>query len=73
MQNENGGEPNLYASIDVILEICTNGSIQRLKKKMTLKMVFYISNYVRNGPKWLETVKTIGKGVKIFKYLKIFL
>ena len=40
--------------------------------EMALKMVFYITNYVKNGPKWLETVETIGKGVKIFKYLKFF-
>ena len=26
----------------------------------------------KNGPKWLEIVKTIGKGVKIFKILKNF-
>ena len=38
--------------------------------KMTLKKVLYIMNYVKNGPKWLEIVETIGKGVKIFKYLK---
>ena len=38
----------------------------------TLKKVLYIMNYVKNGPKWLENVETIGKGVKIFKYLKIF-
>ena len=25
MQNANGGEPNLYASVDVIPEISTNG------------------------------------------------
>ena len=27
-------------------------------------------NCVKNGPKWLENVETIGKGVKIFNYLK---
>ena len=38
----------------------------------TLKKVPYIMNYVKNSPKWLENVETIGKGVKFFKYLKIF-
>ena len=37
-----------------------------------LEKVFYFTNYVKNGTKWLENVETIGKGVKIFKYLKIF-
>ena len=32
MQNENGGEPNLYASVDMIPEMGTTGSIQRLKR-----------------------------------------
>ena len=36
-----------------------------------LKKVLYNMNYVKNGPKWLDNVKAIGKGVKIFKYLKI--
>ena len=35
-------------------------------------MVFYITDYVRNGPKWLETIKTIGKGVKKFQIFEIF-
>ena len=38
----------------------------------TLKKVFYNTNYVKNGLKWLENVETIGKGVKIFKKLKNF-
>ena len=63
-------KPNLYASLDMIPEIGTNRSIQRLKT--TLKKVFYNTNYVKNGPKWLGNVETIGKRVKSFKYLKIF-
>ena len=63
-------KPNLYASLDMIPEIDMNESIQRLKRHW--KKAFYITNYVKNGPKWLENVETIEKGVKIFKYLKIF-
>ena len=32
--------------------------------EMALKKVLYIMNYVKNGPKWLENVETIGKGGK---------
>ena len=39
----------------------------------TLKMVFYITNYVRNGPKWLETVKkNYREGGKNFQIFEIF-
>ena len=40
--------------------------------EMTLKRVFYITNYVKDGPKWLENVETIGKGAKNFQIFEIF-
>ena len=40
--------------------------------EIALKKVFYITNYVKNGPNWLENVETIEKGVKNFNFLKNF-
>ena len=59
-------KPNLYAILDMIPEIDTNGSIQRLKQCSKGSPTSKIS------PKELETVQTIEKGVKFFKNLKNF-
>ena len=62
-------KPNLYSILDMIPD-----RHERVNPtaKTELKKVLYIMNYVKNGPKWLENVKTTGKGVKIFRYLKHF-
>ena len=50
MQNENGDEPNLYASADIIPVKDTNESIQRLKwhwKRSSTSQI--MSETVQNG------------------------
>ena len=52
---------NLYASLDIIPEIGTNGS-------KPLKMDSYIIKSIQNSPKWSKTVQNYRKGVKNFKF-----
>ena len=67
MQNANGGEPNLYASLDMIPEIGTNGSIQRLNdtKKGPLhhELCQKRSKMVRN----CQNYRKWGKNFQIFE------
>ena len=65
MQNASGCEPDLYASLDIILEIGTNGSKTRSNHTQNGLLQHQISS---NGPKWLETVKNYRKWVKISKF-----
>ena len=46
-------KPNLYASLDMIPEIPDErmGQIQLGLENRAPKTVFYITNYVKNGPK----------------------
>ena len=50
MQNANSGEPNLYASIDVIPEIGTNGS--KPQRECTKTGSYMTTILVQNNPKW---------------------
>ena len=47
MQNANGGEPNLYASVDVIPEIRMNGSIQWLKRNVSGAVLVYFFHHIK--------------------------
>ena len=54
-------KPNLYASLDIIPKIGTNGSKPRSNCDLNRLLHHQISP---NGPKWLETVKNYRKWVK---------
>ena len=56
-------KPNLYVSLNMIPEIDMNRSKQWSKRRSKRSPTSYISK------KWAKTIK---KGVKIFKKLKIF-
>ena len=51
--------PNLYASLDMIPEIDTNGSKSQSNRAQNGLLQHHI---IPNGLKWLETQKTIGSG-----------
>ena len=57
-------KPNLYASLDIIPEIGTNGSKPRSNRAKNELLHNQISS---NGPKWSEMVKNYRKWVKNFK------
>ena len=57
-------KPNIYASLDIIPEIGTNGSKPWSNHAQNGLLHHQISS---NGPKWLEMVKNYRKWVKNFK------
>ena len=60
---QTGVKPNIYATLNIIPEIGTNGSTQWSKRHSKRSPTSYIS---KSGPKRLETVQNYRKGGKNF-------